>query len=120
MLYFDLDVDLEALGIGTRAMLWMSVAPAKLMEVGQALAGHHEVPFAAVTTGSTNLVASVACRDDHALFEYLTREIAALDGVNQMETALIIRSIKQNATIDPGGSDPARPHRPVTKATFTK
>jgi len=104
VLYFDLDVDLEALGIGTRAMLWMSVAPAKLMEVGQALAGHREVPFAAATTGSTNLVASVACRDDHALFEYLTREIAALDGVNQMETALIIRSIKQNATPDSQGS----------------
>jgi len=102
VLYFDLDVDLGALGIATRAMLWMSVAPAKLMEVGQALAGHSEVPFAAATTGSTNLVASVACHDDHALFEYLTREIAALDGVTHMETALIIRSVKQNATVGPG------------------
>jgi DNA-binding Lrp family transcriptional regulator len=97
VLYFDVDVDLGTLGIATRAMLWMSVAPAKLMEVGQALARHSAVPFAAATTGSTNLVASVACRDDHALFEYLTREIAALDGVTHMETALIIRSIKQHA-----------------------
>jgi DNA-binding Lrp family transcriptional regulator len=100
VLYFDLDVDLAALGIGTRAMLWMSVAPAKLMEVGEALALHPEVPFAAATTGSTNLVASVACRDHYSLFEYLTREIAALEGVHHMETALIIRSIKMNATID--------------------
>jgi DNA-binding Lrp family transcriptional regulator len=118
-LYFDLDVDLAALGIGTRAMLWMSVAPAKLMEVGQALAGHREVPFAAATTGSTNLVASVACRDDHALFEYLTRKIAALDGLNQMETALVIRSIKRHATIIPGGAEPARPHRLHPKATLS-
>jgi DNA-binding Lrp family transcriptional regulator len=107
VLYFDLDVDLGPLGIGTRAMLWMSVAPAKLMEVGQALARHREVPFAAATTGSTNLVASVACRDDYALFEYLTREIAALDGVNHMETALIIRSIKQHATVGASASGPA-------------
>jgi DNA-binding Lrp family transcriptional regulator len=107
VLYFDVDVDLAALGIGTRAMLWMSVAPAKLMEVGQALARHSEVPFAAATTGSTNLVASVACRDDYALFEYLTRKIAALDGVTHMETALIIRSIKQNATIGGLPSGPA-------------
>jgi DNA-binding Lrp family transcriptional regulator len=107
VLYFDLDVDLGALGVGTRAMLWMSVAPAKLMKVGQALARHSEVPFAAATTGSTNLVASVACRDDYALFEYLTREIAALDGVTHMETALIIRSIKQNATIGDSSSGTA-------------
>jgi DNA-binding Lrp family transcriptional regulator len=100
VLYFDLDVSSEALGIGTRAMLWMSVEPAKLMEVGEALARHREVPFAAATTGSTNLVASVACRDDYALFEYLTREIAALDGVTRIETGPIIRSIKRNATMD--------------------
>jgi DNA-binding Lrp family transcriptional regulator len=111
-LYFDLDMDLRVLGIGTRAMLWMSVAPAKLMEVGQALARHHEVPFAAATTGSTNLVASVACRDDHALFAYLTQEIAALEGVNHLETALIIRSIKQNATIVSEVSDPGRRNAP--------
>jgi len=107
VLYFDVDVDLGALGIGTRAMLWMSVAPAKLMEVGQALACHSEVPFAAATTGSTNLVASVACSNDYALFEYLTREVAALDGITHMETALIIRSVKQNATIGATLSSPA-------------
>jgi DNA-binding Lrp family transcriptional regulator len=104
VLYFDLDADLQALGIGTRAMLWMSVAPAKLMEVGQAVALHPEVPFAAATTGSTNLLVSVSCRDDYSLFEYLTQEIAALDGVHNMETALIIRSVKMNAAINVEGA----------------
>jgi DNA-binding Lrp family transcriptional regulator len=65
------------------------------------MAQHREVPFVAATTGSTNLVASVACRDDFALFEYLTREIAALKGVTHLESALIIRSIKQNVMMDP-------------------
>jgi DNA-binding Lrp family transcriptional regulator len=105
VLYFDLDIDFTALGIGTRAMLWMSVAPAKLMQVGEALARHPEVPFAAATTGPTNLVASVACRDDYSLFEYLTREIAVLEGVHNMETALIIRSIKRNSAIDLAPAD---------------
>jgi DNA-binding Lrp family transcriptional regulator len=100
LLYFVVDVAYEELGVGSRAMLWMSVAPANLMAVGQALAGHREVGFAAATTGPTNLVASVSCRDDYALFEYLTREIAALDGVSHMESAIISKVVKRNATVE--------------------
>jgi DNA-binding Lrp family transcriptional regulator len=100
-LYFDLDVAPELLGVGARAILWMSVAPAHLMKAGQTLANHPEVPFAAATTGSTNLVASLACSDPYALFDYLTREIATLEGVTAMETAPIMRSIKRHATMVP-------------------
>jgi hypothetical protein len=45
-------------------------------------------------------VASVSCRDDYALFEYLTREIAALDGVSHMESSIVSRVIKRNATVE--------------------
>jgi DNA-binding Lrp family transcriptional regulator len=98
-LYFDLDVAPEALGIGARAILWMSVAPAHLMEVGHALKSHPEVPFVAATTGSANLVASLACRDTHGVFGYLTDQIATLDGVTRIETAPVMRSIKMHATM---------------------
>jgi hypothetical protein len=40
--------------------------------VGRAVAGHTEVSFAAATTGPANLMAAVACRDDRALYRYLT------------------------------------------------
>lgn len=106
VLYFEVDVDSGALGMGTHALLWLSVVPAKLMDVGRALAQHPEIPFAAATTGSTNLLASVACRDDYTFFEYLTQKIAPLDGVTRMETAPIIRSLKQHGpvTAAPPGS----------------
>ncbi len=103
VLFFDLDVVAEALGKRSRAILWMSVAPAKLMTVGETLAQRLEVPFAAATTGSTNLLVSLACEDDHSLFEYLTREVAALDGVVHIETAPIMRAVKMHATIGPPG-----------------
>ena len=91
VLYLDVDVEEAAFGIATRAHLWMSVAPARLAAVGEALAGHPEIPFVAATTGASNLIASVLCRTTTALYRYLTERIASLDGVNAVEVAPIIR-----------------------------
>ena len=101
----DLDVDVEeaAFGIEVRAHLWMSVAPARLAAAGGALATHPEVPFAAATTGASNLMATVLCRDDYALYRYLTERIASLDGVTALEVAPIIRTVKRAATVVPAG-----------------
>jgi DNA-binding Lrp family transcriptional regulator len=101
ILDLDVDVDETAFGIGTRAHLWMSVAPARLADVGGALAAHYEIPFVAATTGTSNLMATVLCRDDYALYRYLTERIASLDGVNALEVALIIRTVKRAATVVP-------------------
>ena len=99
VLFFDVDLDTEAIGIGAPALLWMSVAPAKLTQVGQALAARPEVPFVAATTGSTNLVAALVCQDDRSLYEFLTGEVAALDGLTHLETAPVMRAVKVHATM---------------------
>ncbi|HTW05322.1 MAG TPA: AsnC family transcriptional regulator [Streptosporangiaceae bacterium] len=99
LLYLDVDVDEAAFGITTRAHLWMSVAPARLVAVGEAMAQHTEIPFVAATTGASNLMASVLCRDDEALYRYLTERIASLDGVTALEVAPIMRTAKRTATV---------------------
>ena len=58
LLYFEVDIDNRVLGMNVHAMLWLSVEPARLAEAGRAMAAHPEIPFAAATTGPTNLVAS--------------------------------------------------------------
>jgi len=100
-LYLDVDVEESVFGIGTLAHLWMSVAPARLADLGRALAAHYEIPFAAATTGTSNLVASVLCRDDQALYRYLTERIASLDGVTALEVSPRIRTIKRAAMVVP-------------------
>ena len=45
-------------------------------EVQAFLAAHPEVPFAAATTGSTNLFASVLCPDASALYTFRTQHDA--------------------------------------------
>ncbi|MFD5463881.1 Lrp/AsnC family transcriptional regulator [Kitasatospora sp. NPDC127059] len=97
VLYLDLDCDPRLLGIGSRTLLWLSVAPPHLAEAGETLAGHPEVAFACATTGPTNLYASVLCADQRALYRYLTTRVAALPAVTHVETAPVIRTLKQAA-----------------------
>ncbi|MFF2082089.1 Lrp/AsnC family transcriptional regulator [Kitasatospora sp. NPDC058162] len=97
VLYLDIDCDPRLLGIGTRTLLWISVAPPHLEEAGRALAGHPEVAFACATTGPTNLYATVVCPDQRALYRYLTTRVAALPAVTHVETAPSIRTVKQAA-----------------------
>ncbi|MEU3030271.1 Lrp/AsnC family transcriptional regulator [Streptomyces incarnatus] len=95
VLYLDLDVDWRVFGQNARTLLWLSVEPAHLEEAGRALAGHPEIAFAAATTGPTNLYASVVCANQRELYRYLTTRIAALPAITHLETAPVIRTVKQ-------------------------
>lgn len=69
--------------------------PAVLETVGHALAGHPEVGFAAATTGPTSIYANVAGPDAPALYDYLTRRIAPIPGIRQVESAPVLRHLKR-------------------------
>jgi DNA-binding Lrp family transcriptional regulator len=99
LLYFEVDIDNRVLGLNGHAILWLSIEPARLQEAGQALAKHPEIPFAAATTGPTNLVASALFRDAEHLYEYLTGELASLPGMRSVETAPIIRTLKRTGSV---------------------
>jgi DNA-binding Lrp family transcriptional regulator len=100
LLGFDLDIDTAVLGIATRAMLWLSISPDRLDTVGRALADHAEVSFAAASTGAANLIASISCSDDAALYAYLTGKVAALQGVIDVETVPIVAAVKRHVSVD--------------------
>lgn len=95
VLAFLVDVPPAALGFRAEARLWMSVRPSGLRAVAAELAGHPEVSLVAHTTGPTNLLAAVNCRDSLDLARYLTTRIAALDAVRSIETAPVSRTVKR-------------------------
>ncbi len=99
LLYFEVDIDNRVMGHNAHAILWLSVEPARLQEAGTALAGHPEIPFAAATTGATNLVASAVLRDTQHLYEYLTGPLAGLPGVHTVQTAPVIRTLKRTGSV---------------------
>ncbi|MFD9890691.1 Lrp/AsnC family transcriptional regulator [Amycolatopsis sp. NPDC059027] len=98
VLYFDMDMDPALLGFHAQAVLWLSVRPTRLVEVAEALAGHQEAAFAAATTGPSNLIAKVLCRDVEALYTYLTERVGGIDAIDHLETAPVIRTLKRAAT----------------------
>jgi DNA-binding Lrp family transcriptional regulator len=67
------------------------------------LAAQPEVPFAAATTGRTNLVVSAVFRDTHHLYDYLTTSLTGVPGLRSVETAPIIGTLKRTGTARLGG-----------------
>lgn len=51
--------------------------------------------FVAATTGATNLMATVIRRDMAAFYRYLTERVSGLDGVDRVESAPLLRHVKQ-------------------------
>ncbi|MGW5944124.1 AsnC family transcriptional regulator [Streptomyces celluloflavus] len=98
-LFFVMDVDERLLGDPAATAIWMSVQPSQLAAAGAALAGHPEVAYAAATTGRTNLLANVLCSDDESLYTYLSDRIGTLLGVDTVETAPIIRTLKRDGSV---------------------
>ncbi|MGH3245103.1 MAG: Lrp/AsnC family transcriptional regulator [Trebonia sp.] len=95
LLYFDMDVDDSVLGVSANVMLWLKIAPASLEAAGRAVAAHPEIHFAAATTGPTNLAASAVFRDTRRVYAYLTTRLADLPGLQSVETAPIIGTVKR-------------------------
>ncbi|MEV4399898.1 Lrp/AsnC family transcriptional regulator [Nonomuraea sp. NPDC049607] len=100
-LRFDVEIPSQALGYHAEAWLWMKVEPSALASVGRAMAAHPEADVVAATTGPTNLMAGVTCRDTQDLYRYLTERVAPLHGVRELETAPVIRTLKRVGTLLP-------------------
>jgi DNA-binding Lrp family transcriptional regulator len=99
VLYFDLEMDMPSFGFRSSAWLWLSVPPSHLADVGTALAKFPEVAYVTATTGPANLAACVVCTDEESLYEFLTAKVGALPGVERVETAPIIRTVKQASPV---------------------
>ena len=101
LLYFDVDLDESVVGINANVMLWLKIDPACLEAAGRAIATHPEIPFAGATTGTTNLAASAVFRDTRELYAYLTTRLADLPGLQSVESAPIIGTVKRTARTEP-------------------
>jgi DNA-binding Lrp family transcriptional regulator len=97
VIFFDLELDLPAFGFRSVAWLWLSVPLSHLASVGESLAKFPEIAYATATTGPANLAACVVCRDEEELYDFLTGKVGALPGVERVETAPVIRTVKQTS-----------------------
>ncbi|MCM2412303.1 Lrp/AsnC family transcriptional regulator [Streptomyces sp. RKAG290] len=94
-LYVDVEFDSDQLGYRNVSMLCITTAPRALHTVGEELATHPEVAYAAATTGPSNLMTVVVTRDTSHLYRYLSDRLGRLDGVEHVETMPFLRRVKQ-------------------------
>ncbi|MFF3067188.1 Lrp/AsnC family transcriptional regulator [Kitasatospora sp. NPDC057936] len=87
-------VDPRLLGLAVDANLWLDVPPGRLAETGAALARHPHVHGVLATSGPTNLMAAVFCRDHAGLYRFVTDTLGPL-GVTRAETAIVARAVKR-------------------------
>ena len=93
-----LDLVPQQFGFHAMAYLWLTVPLADLDSTGRALSLHPETSYVAATTGGTNLMAAVACRDVDALYTYVTTDVGALPAVQHAEVVPVLRRVKQAGT----------------------
>ncbi|RNI19502.1 Lrp/AsnC family transcriptional regulator [Flexivirga caeni] len=99
LLYFDVDLDDAFFGNPLVARVLLTVAPAHLHAVGEAMARHPSVRFCAATTGSTSIMLSVGFPDVDSLYRFVSEDVARLDGVAQAQVEPITRAVKRAGTI---------------------
>ncbi|HEY1673244.1 MAG TPA: Lrp/AsnC family transcriptional regulator [Streptosporangiaceae bacterium] len=99
MLYFDVDFHHSLLDLSARGMVWLTVSPDRLDAAGEAMARHPETAYVAATTGKANLYASVLSPSTEALYTYLTSDIARLPGLHEVETVMVMRTVKRSGLL---------------------
>ncbi|HEY2242132.1 MAG TPA: Lrp/AsnC family transcriptional regulator [Streptosporangiaceae bacterium] len=98
-LFFDVEIAPEHLGYQVEALLWVTVAPGRLEDVATTAAQHPQVALATATSGATNLLLAVGCRDQADLYDYVAHGLGPIEGVQAVQTAPIIRTVKRAGTL---------------------
>ncbi|MGV9384118.1 Lrp/AsnC family transcriptional regulator [Nonomuraea sp. NPDC003707] len=98
-LLYDVEVLPELLGHQLNAILWLQVASDRLAQVGEELVSHDEVSYAAATSGTHNIVASLYCRDTEDFYRYLTTRFAAVPGIIGYSVSIRVRRLKQATSL---------------------
>jgi DNA-binding Lrp family transcriptional regulator len=98
-LLYDVDVLPERLGYYLSAMLWLTVAPQHVHRVGERVAAHEHIAFAAAISGSKNLMAIAICRDAKDLYMYLTDQLGSITEILGYKVGIRTQRLKQHGSL---------------------
>jgi DNA-binding Lrp family transcriptional regulator len=102
-LLYDVDLLPERLGYQLSAMLWLTVAPRHAHSVGERIAAHDRIAFAAAISGTKNLLAIAIFRDVHDLYAYLTDHLGAIEDILGYEISIRTQRLKQSGSVIASG-----------------
>lgn len=101
------------MGFSLAGMIGIRVSGDRLLEVAKEIAALDEVIYLIICAGSFDLLAEVVCQDNDHLLNFLTEKLYKVPGVQQTETFMYLRVVKQNnwaflsqARVSPGQVQP--------------
>jgi Lrp/AsnC family transcriptional regulator for asnA, asnC and gidA len=90
--------DPEQLGNSQLGLVFLKVDPARHDDVVTALAELDQVTYVSTLLGRADVCVEVATRDNADLWSFLRKELAAIDGIRDMETMSILKVHKLRYT----------------------
>ena len=85
----------EVLGYDVEFLLWLTVDPGHIDEVGEHLAKHPSTRYVSAATGRHTLIAQGVLRGYGDLYPYTTEVVGRLPGVQSAELTLQVRALKR-------------------------
>jgi DNA-binding Lrp family transcriptional regulator len=100
------------LGLEAETLLWVTVEPAKLAEVAEALTRHRSVRYLGATLDGNSLLCEVIADSTRGLFEFTTETLAQLAGVVGWSASVELLTLKRGFVETPWWRDQHAKHRP--------
>jgi Lrp/AsnC family transcriptional regulator for asnA, asnC and gidA len=104
--------DPERLGYPIEVLVSIQVEVKRIREVAMALCRLPEVRYVSITSGAYDLLIAALVRSNNELLSFLADKLAAIRGIQKLETAHALQVLKRNPDWSPfhaGRSDSAGP-----------
>jgi len=95
VMQFQAWVDPLKVGYEVYAIIQIQASPAHIESVAESLAKFPEIAFLGVCTGDFDLFAAAVFRSNADLYDFLTRRLSAVSGINRTSTSSMIRLVKR-------------------------
>lgn len=92
----SVEVEPRLLGYRYEAMIALQVRPGRTEPVAEQLARHPSARYVSVTAGTSSVIHGGVFVDEAALGQFLTGDLAALDGITSFEVSVLLNVYKRH------------------------
>lgn len=86
-------------GLRVEALSWLRVQPDDIERVGKALGQHPAVRFCVALTGRSQIMIDCLVADEHALYTFVTRDVATLAVQAIERTAVVLAALRRGPMV---------------------
>ena len=86
-------------GLRVEALTWLRVQPDMVEAVGKALGQHPAVRFCVALTGTSQVMIDCLVRNEHALYEFLTNDVADLRVESIARTSMVLAAVRRGPMV---------------------